>query len=151
VWYAQGQVLSAMGRHRDALNAFDRAIQLQPKFYRAWKSKAIQLLALNNPQEAQLAVEEALNLEPRSAVAWYLRGLVQGKSLQAFGPALEALDQSIALEPEFTDAWVLRGEVLQSLGRSPEALASVQQALTIDMDCVAAKALRDKLLRDNVQ
>ncbi len=151
VWYAQGQVLSAMGRHRDALNAFDRAIVLQPKFYRAWKSKALTLLALNNPQEAQLAVEEALNLEPRSAVAWYLRGLVQGKSLGALGPALEALDQSIALEPEFTDAWVLRGEVLQGLGRSNEALASVQQALTIDLDCVAAKALRDKLLRDNVR
>jgi predicted TPR repeat methyltransferase len=87
-------------------------------------------------------VEEALNLEPRSAVAWYLRGLAQTED-HSF--ALEALDQSIALEPEFTDAWVLRGEVLQKLGRSEEAAASVGQALTIDPDSVAAKALKQQL------
>lgn len=142
IWYAQGTVLAAMNRHQDALNAFDRAIQLQPKFYRAWKSKALSLMALQQQPEAQKAVEEALNLEPRSAVAWYLRGLAQTEN-HSF--ALEALDQSIALEPEFADAWVLRGQVLQKMGRSQEAAASVGQALTIDPDSLTAKALKQQL------
>jgi Flp pilus assembly protein TadD len=142
VWYAQGTVLAAMDRHPEALNAFDRAIQLQPKFYRAWKSKSLSLMALKQGTAARQAVEEALNLEPRSAVAWYLRGLVQTEDHSL---ALEALDQSIALEPEFTDAWVLRGQVLQQLGRSEEAAASVGQALTIDPDSVAAKDLKQAL------
>jgi Flp pilus assembly protein TadD len=142
VWYAQGTVLAAMNRHPEALNAFDRAIQLQPKFYRAWKSKSLSLMALKQTTQARQAVEEALNLEPRSAVAWYLRGLTQTEDHSL---ALEALDQSIALEPEFTDAWVLRGQVLQQLGRSEEAAASVGQALTIDPDSVAAKSLKQAL------
>jgi tetratricopeptide (TPR) repeat protein len=144
-WYAQGLILLEMRQYQDALNAFDRSIKLNPRFYRAWKSKAMALFAMNRPQDALAATDTALKLEGQSAVILFLRGNIFSQKLQDFGAALESFDQAIALEPDFPAAWMERGRALQQLNRSAEALASVNQALSIDPNDRDARALHDVL------
>jgi len=63
--YADGLIRRAKGDHAGALDAFDRAVQLDPNFARAHVQKANQLVMLGRPREAPPLVLKAVNLSPR--------------------------------------------------------------------------------------
>ncbi|MGI0493531.1 tetratricopeptide repeat-containing serine protease family protein [Alkalinema pantanalense CENA528] len=144
-WYFQGIILQAMQRPQEAVNAFDRATQLQPNFYRAWQAKALVFSQLGRSIEAIAALDQALQIDAQAYVALYLRARVLGQGLQQHQAALSDLDRALQLHPEFVEAWVLKGQVLQTLGKSAEALVAVNQALAIEPRDREAQALRASL------
>jgi tetratricopeptide (TPR) repeat protein len=64
VHLANGFIRRAKGDHQGALDAFDRALQLEPNFARAYTQKANQLVLLGRPQEAPPLVSKAIALSP---------------------------------------------------------------------------------------
>ncbi len=69
--YAQGFLCRTRGQHQAALEAFDRTINLAPKFARAYAQKGEQLLYLGRFDAAIAEVEQAMKLSPKSAVRGY--------------------------------------------------------------------------------
>jgi adenylate cyclase len=67
--YADGLIRRAKGDHPGALDAFDRAVQLDPNFARAWAQKANQLVMLGRAREAPPLVLKAITLSPRDPLA----------------------------------------------------------------------------------
>jgi adenylate cyclase len=67
--YADGLIRRAKGDHSGALDAFDRAVQLDPNFARAWAQKANELVMLGRPREAPPLVLKAITLSPRDPLA----------------------------------------------------------------------------------
>ena len=63
--YADGLIRRAKGDHAGALDAFERAVQLDPNFARAHVQTANQLVMLGRPREAPPLVLKAVNLSPR--------------------------------------------------------------------------------------
>ena len=63
--YAEGLIRRAKGDHQVALDAFDRAVQLDPNFARAHAQKANQLVMIGRPREAPPLALKAINLSPR--------------------------------------------------------------------------------------
>ena len=63
--HADGFVRRAKGDHEGALDAFDRAVQLDPNFARAWSQKANQLVMVGRAKEAPPLVLKAITLSPR--------------------------------------------------------------------------------------
>jgi adenylate cyclase len=63
--FADGFIRRAKGDHPGALDAFDRAVQLDPNFAQAYTQKANQLVLLGRPQEAPPLVLRAIGLSPR--------------------------------------------------------------------------------------
>lgn len=57
VWYNRGVVLSEMGRLEEAVDAYDRAIELEPAFEIVWDNKGVVLSRLGKLEES-LAVYE---------------------------------------------------------------------------------------------
>jgi len=65
---ADGLVRRAQGNQEGALDAFDRAIQLDPNFARAYAQKANQLVMVGRTKEAPPLVLKAIALSPRDPV-----------------------------------------------------------------------------------
>ena len=81
---------------RDAANAikcYERAIELDPSYTVAWRSKGISLLNIGRDSEALSCFERATELNPKDAHAWWNKGV----ALQELGRdtlANECLDKA---------------------------------------------------------
>ena len=71
----RGLQFYAQGRHVEALQALDRALELDDTICLTWIGKGKALLALERPTEALAAFERALSFDPTSSEA--LRGKAQ--------------------------------------------------------------------------
>ena len=63
---------------RDAANAikcYERAIELDPSYTVAWRSKGISLLNIGRDSEALSCFERATELNPKDAHAWWNKGV----------------------------------------------------------------------------
>jgi tetratricopeptide (TPR) repeat protein len=130
-WVAKGASLLQLGKHEEALEAFDRATQLDQELPQAWTGKASALRALERHREALVACYRALSRDPRSAAALNTRGL----SFAALGEherAIEDFEQATRLAPEQLEAWHNKGLSLEALKRYDEAVACYDRALEID-------------------
>ncbi|MEM9215099.1 MAG: tetratricopeptide repeat protein [Cyanobacteria bacterium P01_F01_bin.150] len=82
--YRQGESLANLGRHADALAAFDQAIAVYPKMTQSanphklaglWVFRAVVLLHLQSYDDALISCDRALDLEPRNIEALVFRGV----------------------------------------------------------------------------
>ncbi len=80
----RGDVLERLGRRREALAAFDRAIQLNPNDVEAHFYRGFALERLNRPADALMAYDRALQLNP----SFSERRLARDRLSQQFRPIL---------------------------------------------------------------
>ncbi len=126
-----GTALQRMGRLEEAIEAFDKAISLQPENADFWKSIGAVLIDLNRPDEALLALEQALKLRPRYADAANLCGLIFYRREQ-YSEALEHFDLSLEVRPDQADALYMRGLLYLDLKRFEEARADNYQSYLLN-------------------
>ncbi|NJO93590.1 MAG: tetratricopeptide repeat protein [Hydrococcus sp. RM1_1_31] len=129
-WLNYGNQLWRLHRHKEAIAAFEKAIQLKPDFDRAYHAKGLALSTQYNWQQALAAFERVTQINPTSAEGWRM----QAESLyvmQKYPEALAASERAIQLNP--TDSLVLmqRGFVLMSLQRIPEAVEALTQSIEL--------------------
>lgn len=126
-----GLAFSALGRHDDALKAFDTAVEIAPGDAQAVWQKGNALLTAGRTPEALAAFEQTMRLDPRHADAAYKGGhLLHG--LGRYDEALAHLDRSAELQPRHALTWHMRALVLKELNRLDEALADNLRAIELD-------------------
>jgi tetratricopeptide (TPR) repeat protein len=64
-----GNTLLEQGRREEALQTFDKAVQLRPDSAELWKNLGDVLLILKRPDEALLSFQHALKLDPHNSEA----------------------------------------------------------------------------------
>ena len=99
-----GAVLRDQGKLREALENFDKAIQLKPDFAEAHNNRGIVLEQLGQPDEALTSCNKAIQLEPDNAWAFYNRGIAL-RALGQLDEALDSYDKAIQLEPDNAEAY----------------------------------------------
>ncbi len=129
----QGIYLSRLNRHTDALTAFDKALQVDPRNADAWISCGIELRKLNRDEDAMAAFVKSIEVHPNNSRAWMLRGMLLGR-LDRDEEALIAFDKAVELDPNRAHAWVHRGIALRVLDRDEEALAAFDKAIALDVN-----------------
>ena len=130
-WLLKGaDLMRNHGRHADALQAFEKAIQLQPDDADAWIGKGQALFNLERWAEALPAYENAIQLKPHDAMAWAGKGVTLGQ-LGRHVEALQACEKTIELEPDSVAAWLGKGGALQKLGRHSEAKQADEKAMRL--------------------
>lgn len=91
--------LSRLGRHAEAIAAYERAIKVAPHDALAWRECGTELANLARKREALTYIDRALALDPRDARAWAVRGRVLSE-LMRFEEAVQACSNALDLDPD---------------------------------------------------
>ena len=127
-WNNKGMALFNLSRYDEALQYFDKAIDLEPDIAEYWGKKGDVLYELSRYEEALKCCEEAIDLEPNNAEYWGKKGDALYK-LSRYEEALQCFDKAIDLEPNNAEYWEKKGGVLYKLSRYREALKYTNEAL----------------------
>jgi protein O-GlcNAc transferase len=124
----RGNLLQSLQHFHEAVECYDRALQVTPDFAVAFNNRGNALRALRRFDEALADFESALQLKPAFPPGLNNRGNV----LRDMGRLQEALDSftaALALSPGFAVAQCNRGHTLLDLKRPGEALACFEALL----------------------
>jgi adenylate cyclase len=100
-YYTEGLIRRAKGEQNGALEAFSRALELNPNLSRALAEKGNQLIFIGRPAEAPPLVEQAIKLSPRDPALGGFYWII-GKAhffAGSYGEAIPWLRKSVALRP----------------------------------------------------
>lgn len=120
---AEGMVYSEQGRVRDALIAYRRAKELDPKNFPAYAWEADALTMLGRPQEAFAPLEQALQINPKHPWSRYIPLFIGIAHVQLGhdAQALEPLSRAAEASPQHPWPHLYLAAALGNLGREQEA------------------------------
>lgn len=141
-----GNVLKLLERFDEALQSYDRALQLKADHVEAHGNRAHLLLALGRFNEALQSYDRALLLKPDYLEAHSNRGNAL-LALGRFHEALESYQRALLLKPDHAQAHNNRGSALEALGRLDEALLSYERVLRLSPNIAEAHSNRGNVLQ----
>jgi len=145
-WFAKGFTLGFDRQYDKALEACDRAVELNVTpnevKYESYRCQAGALQQLNRPEEALTALDRALEIDPGNPADTVLKGELNF-ALGKYDLALESLDTAVAMRKtqNLVDSALIynnRALVKLELGQLDPALADVEQAIATDANFAPA-------------
>ncbi|MFN8451351.1 MAG: tetratricopeptide repeat protein [Anaerolineae bacterium] len=127
----KGYSLTELGRYAEAVEAYDRAISLQPDYAWAWARKGRTQRLLERYPDALESYDEALRIQPRYAWAWKGRGMVLER-LGRVPDALACYRTAADIDPVDVWNWYNQADALHNLGHEAEAIIALNKALEVD-------------------
>ena len=128
-----GVALAQAGRRAEAVQVFNRVLQLKPENVDTHIALGVTLAQLDRLPEAIEHFRQALRIEPAFPRTHY----ELGTALARQGKLQEAIDEyqeAVRLEPEFADAYYNLGVAFLQSGRPQEAIAAWQRAVRVNPD-----------------
>jgi predicted TPR repeat methyltransferase len=139
-WKVLGALFGQEGRKDEALNANQKAVELEPDDSQAHNNLGNALKDVDKLEEAEASYRKAIAL--KSDFAEPHNNL--GNALKVVGRLEEAeasYRKAIALKPDYAEPHNNLGDVLKDLGRLEEAKTSLRKAIALNSDYAAAKHL----------
>jgi tetratricopeptide (TPR) repeat protein len=140
-WNKKGQSLFDSRRNYEAIECFDKAIELERDFTLAWYNKGLALFDLKKYNEAKNCFDKAVKADFADAYGnkcfpWYNKGVVLSvlasnhiDKYACWENAIDCYDMAIEINPEFALAWRNKGYALGSLGKYEEAIKCFDEAI----------------------
>jgi predicted O-linked N-acetylglucosamine transferase (SPINDLY family) len=144
---SHGVILERQGRTREALDAFDQTVSLDPASAVGHFNRGNALKKLGAATEALDAYDQAIRVNPYYAEAMSNRAdllVMLGKPAEA----LTTCEQAIAINPGLVQAQLVKGNTLAHMGRPLRALECYDAALRLDPRNPKAHCNRANVLRD---
>jgi tetratricopeptide (TPR) repeat protein len=130
-WVYKGLSLSTLGREEEAIQCYDKAINIDKNYAHAWNNKAVSLGHLGRSEEALHCCDQALELVPQYFDAWCNKGTSLFNTGH-YEEALQAFNQATEINPQDPTGWNGKGLCLVDLDRAKEAIPFFDMALKID-------------------
>ena len=143
-----GSALLSWNRLEEALAAYRIAEQQRPEDCKPPYGAGIALYHLGRLEKAEDAYLRALQACPRYVAALADLGELR-LAQQRYEAALAPLQTASEIDPANVDLWINRGLALHHLGRSDEALQSLERALALDPHRHQAEDARARVLRES--
>jgi len=102
-WFKKGDALDDRGRYKEAIECYDRALEIDPQFNKTWNNKGIALDDLGRYEEAIECYDRALEIDPQYKWAWNNKGLALDH-LVSYEEAIKYYDRALAIDPNFNTA-----------------------------------------------
>lgn len=137
-WHKKGvDLYYKQGKFQEAIDCFDRVIEMEPGHYEAWNDKGICLKELGRYEEALQCFDRVLELNPKVTTTLYYKGETLEKlgkqtgDFSLFEQAIHYFDRLLEGDPENVNAWNYRGVCLKELRKFEEARRSFEKAQTL--------------------
>lgn len=138
VWNNLGNLVFSLGRHDEALNSFDRALELSPGYADAHYNRARALHRMARLPEAAESLRAALGASVRPTAAMLqLRSQIEADS-GALKAALASIDNALQLSPDRPALLHNKATLLQRQHRPAEALVAHERAQALGLDAADA-------------
>lgn len=114
-WFDKGVALYNEDNFTGSLDAYEKAIEIDPGNAEAWNNKGIDLGILGKYDEALYAFREATQLNSSYAEAWYNMGAIfdiQGKYVNA----IQAYSTATRINPSYQKAWEAKNYDINIIG-----------------------------------
>lgn len=129
-WSKRGETLLELKRYKEALDAYNQAVELKPEYAEALLGQGNSLLELKRYEEALEAYDKAIQIQPNYVEAWNGRG--KGLDyLQRYEAAINAFDSALKIQQNNLEAWTNKGNLQIKLQQYTEAIASFDKAVKI--------------------
>jgi tetratricopeptide (TPR) repeat protein len=163
----QGQELLESENYQEAIDSFDRAIEIDPNNADSWSNRGFTLSKLNKYQEAIDSYDRALKIDPDNYNIWHSRGKLLEKmgndrdltmgnyivksnnrylTMGNYKEAVNSYDRALKIDPNNLSGWISRGDLLDKMGKYKEAVNSYDRALEIDPNNLSDWISRGDLL-----
>jgi Flp pilus assembly protein TadD len=128
----QGNKFASERQYDRAVDAFRRAIKLNPNLAEAYHGLGRVYVDMGRPSDALVPLQTAVRLEPDNALA-HVNLAITLENLRRFDDALLELNEAKRLNPRDATIHNELGNLLNNyLGRAPDALAAYQEARRLD-------------------
>jgi eukaryotic-like serine/threonine-protein kinase len=128
---------------RRAVDAFEKALALEPNYAQAWAALSIPLLFVGEHggsqadkeatrRRAREAADRAIALDPELGEAYSARSHLRGTYDWDWKGAQQDMERAVALTPGDSNVQRRYGLLLGILGRREEAIAATRKAIEID-------------------
>jgi serine/threonine protein kinase len=136
-WHLKGESLETLGRHKEAVSCYDKALKFDPRNAGFWICKGSALAALGQYETAISCMDKALTIDPRNVYAWINKAKVFLR-LGRFAENNRCCDMALAIDPRMGRAWFLKATGLNALERFEDAVVCYDRALAIQSGDAAA-------------
>jgi tetratricopeptide (TPR) repeat protein len=131
------------GRSIDLLS---QAIELDPRFTLALKSRGAAYLKLDKVQEAIADMNTVIEIAPDNARAFHMRGLAHDKSGEP-KKALRDFNQALELNPDYGAVYYSRANLHSKLGHTDEAAEDIRMVTRLSEINIEAFANENNVWR----
>lgn len=130
---ALGRAQAAMGKFDEAEAAYKKAVELDPKLYRAQLHRAQALVEAGKGADAEVVARAATELDKNQPEGWSVLGqallLKDPKNWQA---AIVQAQQGAFLSPESPYTQAVVGQIFQAAGNAQQSAEAYKRALAVD-------------------
>jgi tetratricopeptide (TPR) repeat protein len=106
-WFIKGYTLYQEEKFSDSLDAYNKALELNPKDSEAWNNRGIDLGLLSKYDEALSSFEKAVSLNESYAEAWFNMGVIYDIKGD-YPTAVQAYKKATQVDPSYQKAFVAR-------------------------------------------
>ncbi|MFZ1127897.1 tetratricopeptide repeat protein [Methanoregula sp.] len=147
IWFNRGVDFSNLGKNQEALQAFDKALSIDPNNASVWYNKGIAISKLGLIQDSLDAFNKALSIDPNNANAsiWYNKGITLS-TLGRSQEAIECFDKALEINPRHVNAWNNKGKEFYHTNNFENAVIAFENALALNPQNADTWYLRGKSL-----
>ena len=142
----KGLALYHLGKHEEAINQYDKILDLEPNHVNTLINKGLALDHLGNFEEALVYYDKALEIEPNNSLAMNNKGVTLDE-LGKHEEALVYIDKALEIDPNSIAYLDSKGDALANLGRYEEAMIYYDKVLEIDMNDEEVLKSKNELLQ----
>jgi tetratricopeptide (TPR) repeat protein len=126
----RGAAYAAVGSYKEAIQSYEIAVQLNPKYADAYNNMGIAQQKDDDFDNAVLSYQKAIELKPDFAEAYNNLGALFNER-ENYAEAINILEQAVQLENTFSPLYTNLGIANKNLGKLDEAISFYQKALEL--------------------
>jgi tetratricopeptide (TPR) repeat protein len=130
-YYNSATAKAACNRHKEALQEFNAALEIDPEYYVIYINRANTEIALNDFEKAMEDLNIAVEKLPDSPIAWNSRAKIKGLQGDYKGALIDA-SKAIELDPYFVEAYNNRANAKSALNDKTAALQDYNKAIELN-------------------